>query len=181
MDVILKKNMFWTEEHNNMLCREILAVNPFTGTRKGTLQRGVKWKEIDTRKFKIDTRAVRDRHTLFSPKLRKKLKEAEALTLNDWGRKWLCEKEYESDAKQKEKDQEKQGAEDIRITTMERLEQTQKRKGNKENEGKATRKRRSNGTDTLMYLREKNEMQQEIRKEEVELKQKTLELQEKKQ
>ena len=39
--------MFWTEEHEKLMCREILAVDPFSGTRKGTVQRGAKWKKID--------------------------------------------------------------------------------------------------------------------------------------
>lgn len=76
--------MFWTEEHNLMLCREILAVDPFTGTKKGTVQRGAKWKEIvdnlmkiEIPKFKVDTRAVRDRYTLLSQKLKRKLREEE--------------------------------------------------------------------------------------------------------
>jgi hypothetical protein len=77
--------MFWTEEHNLMLCREILAVDPFTGTKKGTVQRGAKWKEIvdinlmkiEIPKFKVDTRAVRDRYTLLSQKVKRKLREEE--------------------------------------------------------------------------------------------------------
>jgi hypothetical protein len=76
--------MFWTEEHNLMLCREILAVDPFTVTKKGTVQRGAKWKEIvdnlmkiEISKFKVDTRAVRDRYTLLSQKLKRKLREEE--------------------------------------------------------------------------------------------------------
>jgi hypothetical protein len=37
---------------------------------------------------------------------------------------------------------------------------------------KGAEKKRSNGSETLLFLREKNEMQQEIRKEEMELKKK---------
>ncbi|KAK2549449.1 hypothetical protein P5673_030126 [Acropora cervicornis] len=29
---------------DEMLCREILVVDPFTGTKKGTVERGSKWK-----------------------------------------------------------------------------------------------------------------------------------------
>ena len=28
--------MFWTEEHDALLCREMLAVDPFTDTKKKT-------------------------------------------------------------------------------------------------------------------------------------------------
>jgi hypothetical protein len=76
--------MFWTEEHDLMLCREILAVDPFTGTKKGTVQRGAKWKEIvdnlmkvEIPKFKVDTRAVRDRYTLLSQIVKRNLREEE--------------------------------------------------------------------------------------------------------
>ena len=62
------------------MCREILAVYPFTGTKRGTVQRGAKWKiiadhllEILEPKFKFDSRAVRDRYQLLAQKLRKKL------------------------------------------------------------------------------------------------------------
>jgi hypothetical protein len=125
--------MFWTEEHNLMLCREILAVNPFTGTKKGTVQRGAKWKEIvdinlmkiEIPKFKVDTRAVRDRYTLLSQKVKRKLREEEQasgidtdmtevedalediLEIEDASAKQV---EYESDIKVKEK----QSAEDMR-------------------------------------------------------------------
>ena len=76
--------MDWTEEHDRLMCREILAVDPFTGTKKGTVQRGAKWKiiadhllDILEPKFKVDSRAVRDRYQLLAQKLRKKLKSEE--------------------------------------------------------------------------------------------------------
>jgi hypothetical protein len=117
-----------------MLCREILAVDPFTGTKKGTVQRGgAKWKEIvdinlmkiEIPKFKVDTRAVRDRYTLLSQKVKRKLREEEQasgidmdmtevedalediLEIEDASAKQV---EYESDIKVKEK----QSAEDMR-------------------------------------------------------------------
>ena len=34
MSTLPKKTMFWTAEHDVLMCREILAVNPFTGTKK---------------------------------------------------------------------------------------------------------------------------------------------------
>ena len=36
----------WSTVHDEMLCREILVVDPFTGTKKGTVARGTKWKEV---------------------------------------------------------------------------------------------------------------------------------------
>ena len=31
--------------HDEMLCGEILVVDPFTGTKKGTVERGTEWEE----------------------------------------------------------------------------------------------------------------------------------------
>ena len=38
--------MVWSKAHDEMLCREILVVDPFTGTRKSTVARGTKWEEV---------------------------------------------------------------------------------------------------------------------------------------
>ena len=35
----------WSTVHDEMLCREILVVDPFTGTKKGTVERGTEWEE----------------------------------------------------------------------------------------------------------------------------------------
>ena len=63
----------WSTVHDEMLCREILVADPFTGTKKGTVTRGTKWKEVaeNLKKiqqgyFKVDKQAVRDRYNLLS-------------------------------------------------------------------------------------------------------------------
>ena len=38
--------MVWSTAHDEMLCREILVVDPFTGTKKGIVARGTKWEEV---------------------------------------------------------------------------------------------------------------------------------------
>ena len=57
--------------------------------------------------------------------------------------------------------------------------ETQKRKGDVENE-RRSKKKRSNGSETLAFLREKNMMESEMRKEKMEMKRRNMELQEKK-
>ena len=66
----------WTEEHDRLMCCEILAVDPFTGTKKGTVQRGAKWKiitdnllEILEPKLKVGPRAVRDHYQFLAQKV----------------------------------------------------------------------------------------------------------------
>ena len=43
--IILRKPMVWNTVHDEMLCREILVVDPFTWTKKGTVERGTEWEE----------------------------------------------------------------------------------------------------------------------------------------
>ena len=184
--------MVWSTIHDEMLCREILVVDPFTGTKKGTVARGTKWEEvaenlnkIEQVYFKVDKRAVRDRYNLLSRELRNKLKREEKesgietdMTEVEMALEELIEKEDAAETEQrvvenqkKVKDsQDRENAESVRKKAMERLGQTQKRKADEgESEGKK-KKKRSSGSDTLNFLREKNEQVQEMQKQELELK-----------
>ena len=154
--------MYWTEEYDKLMCCEILAVDPFTGTKKGTVQRGAKWKiiadhllEILEPKFKVDSRAVRDRYQLLAQKLRKKLNSEEKasridteMSETETAIEELIEKEDAAESmdgddtqRQRErKNQDKENAEDMRRQAMERMGQTQKRKSVEgENETKKTK------------------------------------------
>ena len=194
--------MYWTEGHDRLMCREILAVDPFTGTKKGTVQRGAKWEiiadhllEILEPKFKVDSRAVRDRYQLLAQKLRKKLKSEEKasgidteMSETETAIEELIEKEdaaesIDGDGTQRQrerKNQDRENAGDMKRQAMERMGQTQKRKS-VEGENETKKKKRSNGSDTLLYLRERNEFLQETHKEELALRTQELSLQEKKQ
>ena len=44
--IIFRKPMAQCTVLDEMLCREILVVAPFTGTKKGTVARGCKWVEV---------------------------------------------------------------------------------------------------------------------------------------
>ena len=195
--------MVWSTAHDEMLCREILVIDPFTGTRKSTVARGTKWEEVAKNLnkikqiyFKVDKRAVRDRYNLLAKELRKKLKREKKesgvetdMTEVEMALEELIEKEDAAETEQrvvdnqkKAKDsQDRENAENIRKKAMERLGQTQKRKADEnESEGKR-RKKRSSGSDTLSFLREKNEQAQEMQKEELELRKQQLEVESKKQ
>ena len=190
--------MYWTEEHDRLICREILAVDPFTGTKKGTFQREAiadHLLEILEPKFKVDSRAVRDRYQLLAQKLRKKLKGEEKasgidteMSETETAIEELIEKEdaaesIDGDGTQRQrerKNRDRENAEDMKRQAMERMGQTQKRKS-AEGENETKKKKRSNGSDTLLYLRERNEFLQETHKEELALRKQELMLQEKKQ
>ena len=78
-----RKPMVWSSVHDEMLYREIMAVNPFTGTKKSTVARGKNWQEvaenmnwIEAVYFKVDKRTVRDCYNLsLARELRSKLKK----------------------------------------------------------------------------------------------------------
>ena len=76
--------MFWTGEHDIILVREMLAKSPFANTKRGTVQRGRKWNEtaehlsnVQTPRFKVDQRGVRERYSLIAKTYRKKIREEE--------------------------------------------------------------------------------------------------------
>jgi hypothetical protein len=69
--------MLWTAKHNELLCREILVVNMFTGTRQRTVQRCAKWdliagslNKIQDIYFRVSQRSVRYRYNLLAKQLR---------------------------------------------------------------------------------------------------------------
>ena len=159
--------MFWTEEHDVILVREMLANSPFANTKRGTVQRGRKRSEtaehllnVETPRFKVDQRSVRERYSLLAKTYRKKIKEEEGasgistpeLSELDQALEDLIVREDEADRgiqetaaqKRKVKD-DKKDAEEIRKRAMERLGDRMKRS---ENEGKV-KKRRSSGNNTL--------------------------------
>lgn len=156
--------MAWTAEHDEMLCREILVVDPFTGTKKSTVARGTKWEQVAENLnkiqqvyFKVDKRAVRDRFNICSKDLRNKLIEKKESAIEtdmpdvERALEDLIEREKAAETDQKTKgNQDRENAEDIRKKAMGSLGQTNV-KVKKEN-----RKKSSNGSETLNFLREQN-------------------------
>ena len=160
----LRTNMVWSEKHE-MLCREIIGVDVFNGTKKGTQKRSAKWSQVvenlssvQGMHFKVDNRAVRDRYNLLSMNLRRKVKrevkksgiEVE-MTETEKALEILIEKE---DAAKLNIEVERSKGEDIRKKATETLGGTQKRKMD-ESGVKPGKKTRSNGSDTMRYLKEK--------------------------
>ena len=194
--------MYWTNDHDTLLSREILALDPFD-TKKGTPMRGDKWKQIadnlmtiSNPKFKVDTRSVRDRYRTLSQKLKRKLnneKKASGIETDmtecETALEELLEKEKESDAlheeekegKTKAKEEEKKTAEQMRTKAMEGMGKRKCISLDDDDEVQAIpKKRRSNGNDTLAYLRERSESLESVKIKEMEIKKREVELQEKK-
>ena len=186
--------MVWSTVHDEMLCRDILVVDPFTGTKKGTVAIGTKWEEvakilnkIQQVYFKVDKRAVRDHYNLLSKELRNKLKreEKESGIETDLTEALIEKEKIETkqrvvENQRKVKDsQDRENAESVLWRDLDKCRKgRQMRVKAKE---KTEKKKRSSGSDTLNFLREKNEQVQEMQKQELELKRQQLEVESKKQ
>ena len=75
--------MVWSDDHDILVCNEILAENPFR-FKKSSPQRGQVWQEIATNlshirepnfKVDLDQCAVRERYKLLSSKLRRNISD----------------------------------------------------------------------------------------------------------
>jgi hypothetical protein len=187
--------MIWTELHDEMLCREIIGVDVFSGTKKGTLKRSAKWTQVvenltnvEGVHFKVDNRAVRDRYHLLSTNLRRKLKREEKesgiapeMSEVEKALEALIEKEDAAEELRQEGksrkvtiEADRMNAEDIRKKAMENLGETQKRKS-VESGVTPAKKKRSNGSDTVNYLREKHEKMLEVEKKKLTMEEKRME------
>ena len=191
--------MIWNEDKDELLCREIFAVNVFSRTKRSTVARGAKWEQVAENLnkvkdvyFKVDKRAVRDRYNSISKDLRRKLKDEEKasgiesdMTDVEKALEDLIKREDAAEAEQgtvdTQKKQDKKNAAEMRNRAMESLGQMQKRKEQEggESEGRKVKKR-SSGNDTVAYPREKNERLQEMHKEDLEMKRHQLEMESRK-
>lgn len=182
--------MEWSELHDISLCREMIVVNPFKSKRK-TTQRTKMWdtiiqhlENIESPTFKVTVRSVRDRYSLISRKYRKRMQDEkkasgivpelseldklleELIELEDLSEE---ERQNENEDKNKKIEQDQAKAIDVRKKAMEKLSETQKRKA--QDEGEVTKKKsRRSQSDTMAYLKEKNEKDLELRKQELEFK-----------
>ena len=71
--------MSWTHDHEAILCKEVVNVNPYT-TKKGSTQRSSMWEKIadalnkcTVPKFRVDKRSVRDHVGILVYKHKKKI------------------------------------------------------------------------------------------------------------
>nr|XP_058964126.1 probable E3 ubiquitin-protein ligase bre1 [Pocillopora verrucosa] len=183
--------MFWTYDHEAILCREVVNVNPYT-TKKGSTQRSSMWEKIaDTLnkcsvpKFRVDKRSVRDHVGILVYKHKKKLQAEEKATgitpdestelenlldtiiaLEESGEAELQETQGTS-SKKLQYDRAK--AEDVRLKAMEKLSDTKKRDSSAdESDDKPKRQRRSGG-DAIEYLTERAKVSDQLKAEDLKM------------
>lgn len=183
--------MSWTKEHDLILCREVVNLNPFT-TRKGSTQRSSMWEQIaDTLnkchslKFYVDKRSVRDHVGILVNRHKKKLRDEEnasGITPDEPNELDLALESiialeesadaevHEADAAKKEKvESDRAKAEGVRTKAMEKLSETRKRESTDASEDNSKRQRRR-GSDAMQYLSQKADLNYELKQEELKMK-----------
>lgn len=129
-------------------------------------------------------RSVRDHYNLLSDRLRLKLKReakesgiSPEMTETEQALEFIIEHEDSTEQAHKEtsekaKQKDRKEAEDVRKKAMEKLGTTQKRTSGEE---VGQKKRRSNGSDTITFLKEKNEQHMNLAREKLQIKAKQFE------
>ena len=186
--------MSWTNEHDLILCKETIFVNPFSAKKKSA-QRSVLWQQIadnlnatDKPRFLVDKRAVRDHiQVLIDRFKRKEAQEAresgtcqEHKELDNAVEQVIAMESTESEETEDmnaKKLQDRAKAEAMRNKAM---ETHGKRKVDETGASGSSSKKRRSGGDTIVYLREKAAQEQSLRQEELKLKQAQHDLERKK-
>ena len=196
-----KRKMDWTNEHDILLCREVIVNDPYE-FKTGSRERGQCLDKIadilnaiQNPWFKVDQRSIRDRlKKLLKAFITKKNAEERASGINpeyselDDLLNDINERKHEgeirenqnSEEKNKKVDKERAEAEQVRRMSMERLSETKKHLSTSASTDELevsppTKRPRSSGGDTIMYLREKSEKDFALREEELRLKRAELE------
>lgn len=183
-------SMYWTKAHDTLLCREVLALEPYKH-KKGSNEAGKIWTDIAQSlkncqqlklKQNLSQRAVRERFSLLQTRYKEKEREEtrasgispeqdelDVLLEEITEREKAAEENREDVNRKKEND--KVTAEEMRKQAMERMSQTKNRKNQEDNGGdmKDRRKRRS-GNDAVDFLKEKSEREMALREKEIEMK-----------
>lgn len=182
--------MEWTNEHDLIFLREMLASDVFH-SRKGSPERGKIWDEITERlnstqavSFRIkDKRGTRDRWNLLQSKFKKKRREeqgASGIEVEEPNEKEqlieeLSEKEetatIETASAVMNGRQDKEAAEDARKKALERLGETKKRKRDTGVDEKKERKTRRSVGNAVEFLREKAQEELALRRQDQQLQQ----------
>ena len=172
--------MYWTEQQNIILCREVGFENPYV-YKKGSPKHSEAWKKIvdvlnkcDYPQFNVDHRAIWYHINVLVNKYKKKIRVEERASgispnepseLDDLIQKIIAlEESSPTDTCGRDK-ADKGKAEDARMKAMERLSQRKKRalEGAEEGENKPKRTRGKTG-DAMEFLKERAQSCAEIRK-----------------
>ena len=184
--------MYWTSEHDVVLCREVVSKNPFK-TRKGSSQRREIWDRIaNTLNIcpkpvcAVDKRSARDHVGILINRIKKKLRAEkrssgiappEPTELENLVEEIMALEET-ADAEMKEDDEsvkgkakkEKAKATDMRLKALEKVSATMKRHSGENDQEKVKKRERRSGSETMLFLSKKAEKNQQLKLEELQLK-----------
>ena len=189
--------MQWSNEHDLVFVKELILYEPWR-YRQGSLERGQIWKRIsealnsmEKPKFKVTDRSIRDHLNVLMKKFRKKENEerkASGIELDeeselDKAMRDIIELFDDHEKQQLEENQQKKEkaaaeasqAEEFRLNSLETFGQTRKRKNEDDDSPTSSKGRRRSSTDTISFLKEKAEIDRELRKEELDVKKKEIE------
>ncbi|XP_068735661.1 trichohyalin-like [Montipora capricornis] len=181
---------FWTKDHDLILCREVLNLNPFT-TKKGSTQRSTIWDKVATTlnncsglAFNVDKRSVRDHVGILQNRHKKKLRaeekargivpdeptELENLLEQIIALEQSAEAEQQETVREKSRkiESDRAKAEDIRLKAMEKLNDIQKRQSDGMEDNQSKRPRRS-GSSAISYVSQRADINYEFKQEELKL------------
>ena len=189
--------MEWTTEHDILLGREILVVEPYTAKPR-TFLKGQLWNKISENlnkleepKFVIVQRSVRDRFKLLREKFKKRMTAEERATgispemseldaimeeIIELEDSYTEEHINGSMEKMRKEQEDKENANDIRLKAMETLRETQKRKADSGMEDEKKIKQRSRRSEAVHYLRERMESDKQLREKELDIRKKEVEI-----
>ncbi|XP_066919409.1 ribonuclease Y-like [Clytia hemisphaerica] len=193
-----KRPMNWTPRHDEILVQEILLFEPWT-QKKGSPERGSTWSaiadnlnQIDNPFFSVNQRSVRDHYNVLEGNFKRKRNAQEKAsgtaypedTVFDNGMNDIIQQFHDYDvllakekqAKEDEENKEKEQAQQIVKASLETFRETQKRKAEAGEEPVSSKKTRRSETETLVYLREKNESNIKLQEQQLELQKQELEL-----
>ncbi|XP_071956204.1 uncharacterized protein [Antedon mediterranea] len=177
--------MIWDNQKDQILIGEVILARPFQ-SKKGTTERGKAWQAVadamKAREYKVDRRAVRDRISNLMDKVKgknNKEKAASGIAVEETDEeKYLRIRESIEEFIQEEEDiemlpkergdEEKKKADgaEMRKRACETFGETRKRLDVESN----TPKRRNSGNDTIGIIQKKMEIDQQLRREEMERK-----------
>ena len=184
--------MEWSEQHDCCLCQEILVLESFK-LKKGSIGKGQIWKKIANNlnglqlpRSRVTKRVVREMYSLLSEKFRARMRqeekasgietdlsEVEKALEETAGNETATEETVENEKKKVDNAK----AMEMRNRVQESLGVSQKRQQNEEEENRKRRTKsgRSDG-DTVAYLREKNDLIQKWKTEELQPQQQRVEV-----
>jgi hypothetical protein len=170
-------NFVWSGDHDIVFCREVLVSEPYRNKPRST-ERAKAWENIaknlnnvESPKFKVTVRSVRDHYTQLTNKKAQQLREEEkasgievtpteldVMLEEILEKEKVCKAEIESGEIQLKKNAEKEklSAENIRRQAMERMSETKKREEDDDEESPTKKKKtRRSSHEMFEFLEQK--------------------------